>query len=166
MSKNRKIKDILWILWQWLIFTYNFIISPPKCPKCYCSRQHEPTKFLSTAISAFVLYHIALLRQCFCTVGRGVMEKKKIQEEKSEKKWKWFSLSKYECRFYKLFQAPKDFSESSLKCLCISKRLVKGLCIPSRKFKLSDSYSFFTKRSVVRAVLLQLSVQGITRGSC
>lgn len=89
------------------------------------------------------------------------MEKKKIQEEKSGKKnkLKWFSLSKYECRFYKLFQAPKDFSESSLKCLCISKRLVKGLCISSGKFKLSDSYSFFTKRSVVRAVLLQLYVQ-------
>lgn len=81
-------------------------------------------------------------------------------------KLKWFSLSKYECRFYKLFQAPKDFSESCLKCLCISKRLVKGLCISSGKFKLSDSYSFFSKRSVVRAVLLQLYVQWITRGSC
>ena len=26
MSKDRKIKDILCILWEWLIFTYHFIV--------------------------------------------------------------------------------------------------------------------------------------------
>ena len=60
VENNEQTQRHLYTLWQWLIFTYHYIIYP-KCPKYYCSRRHEATKLLSTANLKLDIY---FLRAC------------------------------------------------------------------------------------------------------
>ena len=83
----------------------------------------------------------------YCWKGSDGKEENTGRKEWEKNKRKWFSLSKYECRFYKLFQAPKDFSEHSLKYLCFSDRLVKDFALHQENLN-SMLHTLFSLREV------------------